>query len=45
MSTNIRIDGNRLWEETITTPKGLLHHAGATNEITPWETEYDAIEG
>jgi hypothetical protein len=32
-------DGNRRWEETITTPKGALHHAGATNQFTPWETE------
>jgi uroporphyrinogen decarboxylase len=31
--------GNRLWEETIETPKGMLHHAGAENDITPWETE------
>jgi uroporphyrinogen decarboxylase len=33
-------DGNHRWVETITTPKGDLHHAGASNEITPWETEY-----
>lgn len=33
-------DGNHRWEETISTPKGELHHAGAWNEITPWETEY-----
>ena len=33
-------DGNDRWEETITTPKGTLHHAGACNEITPWETEH-----
>ncbi len=33
-------DGNHRWEETITTPGGTLHHAGAWNEITPWETEY-----
>jgi hypothetical protein len=32
-------DGNHRWEETITTPGGTLHHAGAWNEITPWETE------
>jgi uroporphyrinogen-III decarboxylase len=32
-------DGNHRWEETITTPKGTLHHAGAWNEITGWETE------
>jgi hypothetical protein len=31
--------GNHRWEETITTPKGTLHHAGARNEITAWETE------
>jgi hypothetical protein len=33
-------DGNRRWVETITTPKGRLRHAGAVNEITPWQTEY-----
>ncbi len=32
-------DGNRCWEETIQTPKGELHHAGAASAITPWETE------
>jgi hypothetical protein len=32
-------DGNHLWEETITTPKGALHHAGAWNQITAWDTE------
>jgi len=32
--------GNRLWEETITTPKGTLHHAGGVNEITAWNTEH-----
>ena len=32
--------GNHGWEETITTPKGKLHHTGAGNEITAWETEY-----
>jgi hypothetical protein len=32
-------DGRRLWEETIETPGGTLHHAGATNEFTGWETE------
>ena len=31
--------GNYHWEETITTPKGALHHAGSYNEITAWETE------
>lgn len=33
-------DGVGHWEETITTPKGTLHHAGSFNEITGWETEY-----
>jgi hypothetical protein len=33
-------DGNHRWEETIVTPKGSLHHAGAWNDITAWETEY-----
>jgi uroporphyrinogen-III decarboxylase len=33
-------DGNHCWEETIVTPKGNLHHAGARNDITGWETEY-----
>jgi hypothetical protein len=33
-------DGNLCWEETITTPKGTLHHAGASNEITAWYTEH-----
>ena len=32
--------GNHAWEETIVTPKGKLHHAGAWNEITAWETEH-----
>lgn len=32
-------DQNRCWEETITTPSGDLHHAGAQNDITGWETE------
>jgi len=32
--------GNHAWEETITTPKGTLHHAGAWNEVTPWITEH-----
>ena len=32
-------DGNHCWEETITTPSGNLHHAGAWNEITAWETQ------
>ncbi|MCL5995099.1 MAG: hypothetical protein M1546_03465 [Chloroflexi bacterium] len=33
-------DGVHRWEEIITTPKGSLHHAGAWNEITAWETEH-----
>ena len=33
-------DGNEVWEETIHTPDGDLHHAGARNAITPWTTEY-----
>jgi uroporphyrinogen-III decarboxylase len=33
-------DGNHRWEETITTPGGTLHHAGARNVITPWQTEF-----
>lgn len=32
-------DGNKFWEETITTPKGTLHQAGTISEITPWSTE------
>ncbi len=36
----IDADGNHRWEETIVTPKGTLHHAGARNEITAWEMEY-----
>jgi hypothetical protein len=32
-------DGNHRWEETIHTPGGALHHAGAWNEITAWEVE------
>ena len=32
--------GDHSWEETITTPKGALHHTGAWNEITGWETEH-----
>ena len=31
--------GNHRWEETIETPEGNLHHAGAWNDVTPWETE------
>jgi len=34
------VDGNQRWEETITTPKGTLHHAGAANAYTGWTTEY-----
>ena len=33
-------DGNECWEETISTPKGELHHVGSRNEITGWTTEY-----
>jgi uroporphyrinogen-III decarboxylase len=33
-------DGNHAWEETIETPKGTLHRAGASNDITGWETEH-----
>ena len=33
-------DGNHAWKETISTPKGDLHHAGAWNAFTAWETEY-----
>jgi len=33
-------DGNHQWEETISTPKGDLHRAGAWNEITEWTTEW-----
>ena len=33
-------DGNHRWRELITTPKGQLTHAGASNEITAWTTEY-----
>ena len=32
-------DGSHAWEQTIITPSGNLHHAGAWNEITGWETE------
>lgn len=32
-------DGNYSWEETITTPEGELHWAGAGNPITGWQTE------
>ena len=39
--TDLGVDdsGNHRWGETITTPKGMLHHAGAWNAITAWETE------
>ncbi|MCE5198961.1 MAG: uroporphyrinogen decarboxylase family protein [Armatimonadota bacterium] len=39
--TDLGVDdqGNHLWEEIIETPEGSLHHAGAWNDITPWETE------
>ncbi|MFA6291735.1 MAG: uroporphyrinogen decarboxylase family protein [Victivallales bacterium] len=33
-------DGNHCWEQTIITPAGNLHQAGAWNEITGWKTEY-----
>jgi len=33
-------DGNHLWVEIITTPKGELDHKGAWNEITEWTTDY-----
>ncbi len=33
-------DGNHHWEETVTTPAGTLHRAGAWNAITSWETEH-----
>jgi len=33
-------DGNHRWDETIATPTGELHHAGAWNDITAWETEH-----
>ena len=32
--------GNHCWEETITTPKGTLHQAGAWGEITGWNIEH-----
>ena len=32
--------GDQCWEETITTPKGTLYHAGASNKITGWKTEH-----
>jgi uroporphyrinogen decarboxylase len=32
--------GARLWRETIVTPEGELHHAGAQNQFTGWETEH-----
>jgi uroporphyrinogen decarboxylase len=36
----VNSDGDRCWEETVTTPKGKLHQAGAFNEVTAWLTEY-----
>ena len=33
-------DGNHKWEETIITSDGTVHHAGAWNDITAWETEH-----
>ncbi len=33
-------DGNRLWSETIRTPKGELHHTGAVNDFTDWMMEH-----
>lgn len=33
-------DGTHAWSETIHTPKGDLHSAGAWNAITGWETEH-----
>jgi uroporphyrinogen-III decarboxylase len=33
-------DGNRLWEERVTTPGGVLHSAGAVSDITGWTTEH-----
>jgi hypothetical protein len=33
-------DGRHPWVESIVTPKGTLHHAGAWNEITWWESEH-----
>ena len=32
-------NGNKCWEEQITTPKGKLHHKGAITDITVFETE------
>lgn len=32
-------DGNRNWKQVITTPKGTLQQAGASNEFTGWTTE------
>ena len=33
-------EGNYHWEETIITPEGKLHQAGAYNQFTNWSTEY-----
>lgn len=40
--TDLGVDasGSHCWKETIVTPKGKLHHAGASNEYTGWETEH-----
>ena len=35
----LNADGDHAWEETIITPGGSLHHAGAWNDITGWETQ------
>lgn len=33
-------DGVERWQATTTTPEGTLHHAGASNQFTGWQTEY-----
>jgi uroporphyrinogen decarboxylase len=33
-------NGNRHWEETITTPEGILYQAGAENPMTGWVSTY-----
>jgi uroporphyrinogen decarboxylase len=33
-------DGQHHWEATIHTPEGDLHHKGAYNSVTGWETEH-----
>jgi hypothetical protein len=35
----VNAQGDHEWDETIVTPRGNLHHRGAWNEITGWETE------